>query len=64
MQFFLDSNGRVPFGGEVDFNFRSAPAALATALSCPETLASAIKDCQVIYGVWTWLIHSDLRGSG
>lgn len=46
-QFFLDPDGRVPFAGEVSFDFRSAPKALTAALTPPEVLAQIVKDCQV-----------------
>ena len=46
-QFFLDPDGRVPFAGEVSFDFRSAPEALASSLSKPGVLDRVIADCQV-----------------
>lgn len=46
-QFFLNSEGRVPFAGNMSFDFRSAPRALTAALAPPEVLAQVVKDCQV-----------------
>lgn len=46
-QFFVDPDGRVPFAGDVSFDFRSAPKALTAALAPPEVLARVVKDCQV-----------------
>lgn len=59
-QFFLDPEGRVPFAGKVAFGFRSAPRALAPALSEPGVLASVVADCQVIVLLLTSLALSEL----
>ena len=47
-QFFLDPEGRVPFAGNVSFDFRSAPTALSPALSEPGVLVRVVADCQVM----------------
>ncbi|CAM9299037.1 unnamed protein product [Scytosiphon promiscuus] len=47
--FFLDPEGRVPFAGDVSFDFRSAPMALTAALSEPEVLARVVRDCQTVF---------------
>eukprot|EP00903_Cladosiphon_okamuranus_P005906 g5840.t1 len=46
--FFMDPDGRVPFAGEMSFDFRSAPKALTAALAPPEALARVVKDCQCV----------------
>eukprot|EP00752_Nemacystus_decipiens_P007142 g6395.t1 len=46
--FFLDPNGRVPFAGNVSFDFRSAPNALTAALAPPDVVEQVVKDCRTV----------------